>query len=84
MSPVICLCRQETRAVRVEYLEDSSGTHSVKIIEQFQGKWLALIIHFRLPGHTEEAILAMPLYTPQNACREIFRQGSDKLHTPKN
>ncbi len=57
------------------------------IIEQVQGKWQTLIGHFRLPGHTEEAILAMPLYTPQNACRKVFRQwleGGDELLTPKN
>ncbi len=69
------------------FLENSSKTDSVKIIEQVQVKWPMLIGHFRLPPHTRTSIRAMPDYTPETACLEVIQQwleGGDDLLGPKD
>ncbi len=71
----------------LEYLENSNGTLSVKIIDRVQGRWQALIGYFRLPPHLKQAILGMRDFSPENACREVFRQwldGGDELLSPKD
>ncbi len=71
----------------LEYLENSNGTLSVQIIDRVQGRWQALIGYFRLPPHTKEAILGMRDFSPENACREVFRRwldGGDELLSPKD
>ncbi len=69
------------------YIEDPSGTKSVQIIDRVQAKWRKLVDLFRLPAHTINTLRAMPDYSPENACWEVFSrwlEGGDDLLTPKN
>ncbi len=71
----------------LEYLENSNATLSVQIIDRVQGQWQALIGYFGLPPHTKKAILGMRDFSPENACREVFRRwldGGDELLSPKD
>ncbi len=57
LSPVIRVSAGRRPTLRdFDYLEDFSGTHSVKIIKENQGMWQALIGHFRLPRHSDRAM----------------------------
>ncbi len=88
LSPLICVSAgRRPKLCDFEYLEDSSGTHSVKIIKENQGMWQALIGHFCLPRHSDRAMQGMCGFSPDNACMEVFRQwleGGNKDLTPKN
>ncbi len=71
----------------LEHLKNSSGTHSVRIIEHLQGNWQQLSEHFCLPSDAIDAIKGIQPFTPANACREVFRrwlEGGDELLSPKN
>ncbi len=78
---------REPKLCELEYLQNSNGTLSVKIIDRVQGRWQALIGFFCLPPHTKEAILGMQGFNAENACREVFRRwlnGGDELLSPKD
>ncbi len=78
---------RKPKLFELEYLENSNGTLSVQIIDRVQGRWKALIGYFGLPPHTKEAILGMRDFSPENACREVFRRwldGGDELLSPKD
>ncbi len=88
----ICLCVFYTLAAQTPILyqfaslENPSTRASVNIIERTAGDWQKLVDHFHLPAHTAKNLRAMANYTPEAACREVYRKwldGGDDLRMPR-
>lgn len=68
-------------------MENPDTGDGVSIIETIQASWQRLSDELWLPGHTVGVLLAMPNYTPEKACREVFQRwldGGDDLLMPKS
>lgn len=85
--PVLVPIGRNLKLSDLEFLQNSSGTHSVSIIQNLQADWKKLIGHFHLPYYTIRVLRGSPDYSPEGACKEVFRQwldGGDDLPTQKD